>query len=503
MKKRILTLLLTLVLLVSILPMTAHADTRVFFGTLEDGLDFEIYLESGTGRVYALVRDCDNDVAEIVIPADIEGAPVAIISFLFDRTFSNVLRVSIPSGVITIEESFRNCPNLTDIHVDENNPYYSSDDRGVLFNKEKTELISAPRGITGSYTIPDGVTTIHTGFSVNYNSDALDFNSNAFYGCTGLTSITIPSSVTCLSGRVFGGCSNLTSIYFEGDAPVGHSGVAHSIFYGVTATAYYPGDNATWTDDVMKAYGGNITWVPQGSTPHTHEYTAAITAPTCTIQGYTTYTCSCGDTYVADYVDALGHDYADGSCTRCGEADPDYVKPVENPFTDVEEGRFYYEPVLWAVDNGITYGLTDTEFGTEESCKRSQVVTFLWRAAGSPAPKSSANPFVDVKKGSFYEKAVLWAVENGITVGTDSTHFDPDAPCTRSAVVTFLWRAAGKPAASGTTPFKDVPPTSWYAQPVLWALKNGITYGMTDTEFGTEGICTRAQVVTFLYRVYN
>ena len=172
------------------------------------------------------------------------------------------------------------------------------------------------------------------------------------------------------------------------------------------------------------------------------------------------------------------------------------------PFEDVEEGRFYYVPVLWAVQNGITYGITDTYFGTDEPCKRSQVVTFLWRAAGCPAPKNTTNNFVDVKKGSFYEKAVLWAVENGITVGIDATHFDPDAPCTRSAVVTFLWRAAGKPAASGTIPFKDVPANKWYAQPVLWAVQNGITYGMTDTEFGTEGTCTRGQVVTFLYRTF-
>jgi hypothetical protein len=173
-----------------------------------------------------------------------------------------------------------------------------------------------------------------------------------------------------------------------------------------------------------------------------------------------------------------------------------------NPFTDVEEGRFYYLPVLWAVENGITYGLTETIFGTEEPCTRSQVVTFLYRAAGSPATKSTTHSFVDVKKGSFYEKAVIWAVENGITVGTDATHFDPDAPCTRSAVVTFLWRAKGKPAATGTIPFTDVSPNKWYAQPVLWAVQNGITYGMTETLFDTEGTCTRGQVVTFLYRAF-
>ena len=175
----------------------------------------------------------------------------------------------------------------------------------------------------------------------------------------------------------------------------------------------------------------------------------------------------------------------------------------DNPFLDINETRFFYDSVLWAYEKGITYGITDTEFSPDASCKRSQVVTFLWRAAGSPEPETIEHSFEDVKKGSFYEKAVLWAVENGITVGTDDAHFDPDLPCTRAQVVTFLWRAAGKPAASGEIPFEDVPAGKWYADPIRWAVQNGITYGMTDTEFGTDGTCTRGQVVTFLYRVYN
>ena len=189
------------------------------------------------------------------------------------------------------------------------------------------------------------------------------------------------------------------------------------------------------------------------------------------------------------------HSYSDYRCIHCGE-----LKPT--PFHDVEDGRYYHIPVLWAVEKGVTYGLSGTEFGTEEPCTRAQVVTILYRAAGSPAPKSTTHSFVDVKKGSFYEKAVLWAVENGITVGTDATHFDPDAPCTRSAVVTFLWRAKGKPSAPGSIPFTDVPASSWYAAPIRWAVKNGITQGVSATEFGTNDTCTRAQVVTFLYRAF-
>ena len=173
------------------------------------------------------------------------------------------------------------------------------------------------------------------------------------------------------------------------------------------------------------------------------------------------------------------------------------------PFDDVEEGSFYHIPVLWAVQNGITNGMSDTQFGSESPCNRAQVVTFLWRAAGKPEPQRTDNPFVDVEAGSFYEKAVLWAVEKGITNGTDDTHFSPNAPCNRAAVVTFLWRAANKPAPTGTKiPFGDVPADSWYAEPVLWAVENGITNGMSDTEFGAEVTCNRAQVVTFLYRAF-
>ena len=174
-----------------------------------------------------------------------------------------------------------------------------------------------------------------------------------------------------------------------------------------------------------------------------------------------------------------------------------------NPFLDINETRFFYDSVLWAYEKGITTGMTDTGFSPDLSCKRSQVVTFLWRAAGSPEPETTEHSFLDVKKGSFYEKAVLWAVENEITEGTDNAHFNPDLPCTRAQVVTFLWRAAGRPAASGEIPFEDVPADKWYTDPIRWAVENEITFGMTDTEFGTEGTCTRGQVVTFLYRVYN
>ena len=174
-----------------------------------------------------------------------------------------------------------------------------------------------------------------------------------------------------------------------------------------------------------------------------------------------------------------------------------------NPFVDVPEGSFFHIPVLWAVQNGITSGVDATHFGPAVACNRATVVTFLWNAAGKPEPKSTRNPFKDVPAGSWYEKPVLWAVEKGITSGTDATHFSPAAACNRATVVTFLWSAAGKPAAAGSNPFKDVPAGSWYEAPVLWAKANGITSGVSATEFGAAAVCNRAQVVTFLYAAFG
>ena len=135
---------------------------------------------------------------------------------------------------------------------------------------------------------------------------------------------------------------------------------------------------------------------------------------------------------------------------------------------------------------------------------RAHVVTFLWRAAGSPEPTSNVNPFEDVKETDFYYKAVLWAVEKGITNGLDPSHFGPLSYCNRAQVVTFLWRAQGNPAPSGTDmPFTDVAPGAWYEAPILWAMENGITNGLSATTFGIDTICNRAQIVTFLYRTYN
>ena len=303
----------------------------------------------------------------------------------------------------------------------------------------------------------------------------------------------------------------------------------------------------------------------------THAYDAAVTPPYCTGAGYTVYACrNCTDRYVADVKAALGHDFADGVCTRCGEADPDYVPPidravlqaaiaaaeqldtagytdesvaaftkaladakgaleadtqaavdkaaadldaavkalVEKPneppfrFDDVrDEGQYFFAPVYWAVDRGVTKGTSETQFSPDAGCTRAQAVTFLWRAAGQPEPGRTDSPFEDVKEGTYYYKAVLWAVEKGVTTGTSATTFRPDATCTRAQIVTFLWRAQDQPEPwNSSNPFSDVKAEDYFCKAVLWALEKGVTRGTSDTRFSPNATCTRAQIVTFLYR---
>ena len=181
-----------------------------------------------------------------------------------------------------------------------------------------------------------------------------------------------------------------------------------------------------------------------------------------------------------------------------------FMKANGNPqtgvFVDVATGSYYEDAVDWAVENGITKGTDDTHFSPDGICTRAQAVTFLWRAAGSPEPETRAMPFNDVPVGSYYYDAVLWAVENGITKGTSNTTFSPNMTCTRAQIVTFLWRSEKSPAAGTANLFVDVKSTVYYADAVLWAVKEDITKGTTNTTFSPDADCTRAQIVTFLWR---
>ena len=248
------------------------------------------------------------------------------------------------------------------------------------------------------------------------------------------------------------------------------------------------------------------------------------TAPTCTTTGMKTHYCTLCNVNETVEIDALGHKWSDWkvtkaatvtaegakerTCSNCGETEIEVIpkQTPTNPFLDVKQGEYYYDPVLWAVNHQpqITNGTSATTFSPEATCTRGQVVTFLWRAKGCPQPKSSANPFNDVALGAYYYEAVLWANENGITNGTSANSFSPDQPCTRAQVVTFLWRTEGKPAAGGSgNPFTDVPAGQYYTTAVLWAVNHkpeAITNGTSANTFSPDATCTRGQIVTFLYR---
>ena len=419
------------------------------------------------------------------------------LTYIGDRAFhdcSSLISIEIPTSVTYIgAEAFYLCESLTGIHVDENNPNYSSDDRGVLFDKAKTRLICAPCGIKGTYTIPDGVTEIGYGaFSQCIDLTAVEIPDSvtyigayAFSWCKSLTSINLPIGVTCIDygtflacyrlpsieiprsvtyigSSAFNACDILTNIYFSGDAPV----FDKSAFYDVIATAYYPEDNATWTTDVRQGYGGYLRWTPYTAPVHTHEYTSTVHTPTCTRTGLTVYTCICGDRYAADHVDPLGHDYADGVCSHCGKEETDDQEPVRPS-----------DP-------------SNYMFTSEDNLTRGMITYALWNYFGAPEPYFITQPFVDVSESDYYHDAVYWAVENGIMSGTNPSKFTPDSPVNRCQAATFLWRAFGSPEPSSDgIPFTDVRNDAFYTDAVCWAAEEGYMRPMSETKFDINEPC--------------
>lgn len=204
--------------------------------------------------------------------------------------------------------------------------------------------------------------------------------------------------------------------------------------------------------------------------------------------------------YAVDSLTQDGNNYASAAEIRLTVPSEEPVVPT-NPFTDVFENDYYYTPTLWAVAKEITDGTSDTTFSPNQNCTRGHVVTFLWRANGCPEPSSATCDFTDIHENDYYYKAVLWAKEQGITDGTSDTKFSPNAECTRGQIVTFLWREADEPeAAAVVSGFTDVPVNAYYEKAVLWAVERGITEGTAPGVFSPDMICTRGQTVTFIYR---
>ena len=293
------------------------------------------------------------------------------------------------------------------------------------------------------------------------------------------------------------------------------SGVYMSNPTGATAANHYVTKNndGTWTvfyvaPYVAPTYSITVDSAKHGDvtvSPRNASKGATVTITVESDKGYTLETLTVTDKN-GDEIELTNK--GDGKYTFTMPAGKVYVEAtfmednsMLNFFVDVFPGDYYYDAVLWAAKNGITGGVDAAHFAPNATCTRAQVVTFLWRAAGSPAPKSSMMPFTDVPAGSYYETAVLWAAENGITGGTGNNAFSPDAACSRGQIVSFLWRALGSPTASGSAnPFADVAADAYYNTAVLWAAENGITGGTGNNAFSPDADCTRAQIVTFLYR---
>ena len=255
------------------------------------------------------------------------------------------------------------------------------------------------------------------------------------------------------------------------------------------------GGIATYTITIAETENGNVT-----ASAKTAAKGADVTLTVTPDTGYTLETLTVTDKDGKE-VTLTDHTFTmPASQVTVKATFAEVVTEPENPFVDVADDAYYFDAVLWAAEEGITGGTSATTFSPNVTCTRAQAVTFLWRAAGSPAPKSSEMPFEDVAAGSYYYDAVLWAVENGITDGTSATTFSPDAVCSRAQIVTFLWRSQKSPAADSVNPFTDVADNAYYAEAVKWAVLEGVTSGTTATTFSPNDSCTRAQIVTFLYR---
>ena len=312
--------------------------------------------------------------------------------------------------------------------------------------------------------------------TVSLSEGLTTIGASAFEDCCAMTNVSIPATVTRIGSKAFYGCEGLSAVTIP--------------------------DNVTSIDKYAFQYcigmrtavvGKAVTRIEDGAFRNCDALTSiTINNPSCDFSPSSTTLGNPGTTTIVAPAGSSAEQYA----KQYGYT----FQTLGSQFTDVSDTAFYAAPVAWAVLNNITTGTSKTTFGPNATCTRGQVVTFLWRAKGSPKPKSGNNPFTDVKSDAYYYEAVLWAVEKNVTAGLSATTFGPNKGCTRGQVVTFLWRAQGQPDVSSINPFTDVDSSAFYYKAVLWAVKNNVTSGVSASSFGPSRTCTRGQIVTFLYR---
>ena len=332
--------------------------------------------------------------------------------------------------------------------------------------------------------VEEGVTAVGTG---------------AFVGYSELLYVVLPESLESVNPAAFTGSRSLCHVLYQGED---REDVTISLGNAMLENAVWhcgsDGSQISGSEDCVAYYVNcsaceeAIHTETKAEPEHSFGQWEVTTPATTEAEGEETRTCTaCGETETQS-IEKLPEE----------EKKEDGKPALENPFVDVQEDAYYYDAVLWAYDYGVTQGKDATHFLPKEDCTRAQFVTFLWRSMGSPEPRLTVNPFKDVSEDAYYYKAVLWAVENGVTTGKTLTTFQPSGICTRAQVVTFLWRYYGRPLpASWDNPFNDLTnKDAFYYAAVLWAVEEGITTGKTATTFQPSASCTRSQNVTFLYR---
>lgn len=487
--------------------------------------------------------DCIN-LTSVTIPSSVTAIGTGAFSICESLT-----SVSIPSSVTTLGDAvFSCCTSLTDINVASGNSSYSSVD-GVLFNANQTLLHTYPAGkSSASYSIPASVTRIGDDAfyncislaSVTIPSSVKSIGDSAFAWCTGLTSVTIPNGVTAIEPWTFLRCSSLTGVSIPNSVtsigenafsccenltsmtiPSSVAVIGEKAFYECTRLSNVTIPNSVKSFGMSTFQGcSSLTSVtiPNG----VKSITMGLFSSCSSLTSVTIPDSVTGIGIMAfNRCDSLKDIYYGGSESQWGQiaisrngnsltnvaihynstmpitpAVPDTPRTPDTPstFTDVAPSDYFAAPVAWAVGKEITTGTGNNKFSPDQDCTNAQILTFIWRAYGKPEP-TIGNPFTNsIPDG--YKKAAIWAYEKGMVSGTT---FDTDKPCTRAMAATYLWQAAGSPAAP-TTSFMDVPADAAYAQAVAWAVEQKITTGTSATTFSPDDVCSRGQIVTFLHR---